>query len=101
MLQINQNETKKRKRKRNSNLRVRSRKTLELLLDEEYQATKGGTTGACYFTAAVPPSRLPIRKFCNVCGFKGIYNCTICALPYCSMKCLEIHTDTRCLKWVV
>ncbi|CAH8473497.1 unnamed protein product [Schistosoma rodhaini] len=91
---------KRRKKKRISNIRARCRKTFEILLDEEYQATKGGTTGACYFTAAVPPSRLPKRKFCNVCGFQGLYNCIVCGLPYCSRKCYEIHSDTRCMKWV-
>ncbi|OON17507.1 HIT zinc finger [Opisthorchis viverrini] len=91
---------KKKKKRRVSSMRSRGRKTLELLLDEEYQATKGGTTGPCYFTAAAPPSRLPCRKFCNVCGFKGIYNCVVCHIPYCSKKCYEIHADTRCMKWV-
>ncbi|CAH8467120.1 unnamed protein product [Schistosoma intercalatum] len=36
---------KRRKKKRISNIRARCRKTFEILLDEEYQATKGGTTG--------------------------------------------------------
>ncbi|KAF8569187.1 Zinc finger HIT domain-containing protein 1 [Paragonimus westermani] len=90
----------RKKKRRLSTVRSRGRKTLEILLDEEYQATKGGTTGPCYFTAASPPSRLPCRKFCNVCGFKGIYNCVICSIPCCSRKCFEIHTDTRCMKWV-
>ncbi|VDQ10627.1 unnamed protein product, partial [Trichobilharzia regenti] len=74
--------SKRRKKKRISNIRSRCRKTFEILLDEEYQATKGGATGACYFTAAAPATKLPIRKFCNVCGFKGLYNCMICSLPY-------------------
>ncbi|CAL8079495.1 unnamed protein product [Calicophoron daubneyi] len=91
---------RRKKRRRLTNARSRARKTLEILLDEEYQATKGGTTGPCYFTAGVPDSRLPCRKFCSVCGFKGLYNCVICGIPYCSRKCLEIHNDTRCMKWV-
>ncbi|KAA0195029.1 Zinc finger HIT domain-containing protein 1 [Fasciolopsis buskii] len=94
------NASKKKKKRRLTTTRLKTRKTLEILLDEEYQITKGGTTGPCYFTAAAPPSRLPVRKFCNVCGFKGLYNCVICSIPYCSRKCYEIHSDTRCMKWV-
>ncbi|THD24149.1 Zinc finger HIT domain-containing protein 1 [Fasciola hepatica] len=91
---------KRKKKRRLTSTRSKTRKTLEILLDEEYQLTKGGTTGPCYFTAAAPPSRLPVRKFCNVCGFKGLYSCVVCSIPYCSRKCYEIHSDTRCMKWV-
>lgn len=41
------------------------------------------------------------RYFCSVCGFKSNYTCITCGLRYCSLHCLEIHIDTRCLKWTV
>ncbi|VDD80979.1 unnamed protein product [Mesocestoides corti] len=89
------------KRKRRTIIgRAKFRKTFELLLDEEYQNTKGGQVGASYFTAAVPDSRFPPRKFCSVCGFPGLYVCVVCGTRYCSIKCRDVHNDTRCLKWV-
>ncbi|KAH9285047.1 Zinc finger HIT domain-containing protein 1 [Echinococcus granulosus] len=76
------------KRRRRTTIgRAKFKKTFELLLDEEYQATKGGQVGASYFTAAVPDSRLPPRKFCSVCGFLGAYVCVVCGSRYCSIKC--------------
>ncbi len=39
------------------------------------------------------------RKFCSVCGFASNYNCVNCGFHYCSLNCLKIHSDTRCLKW--
>ncbi|KAL5970241.1 Zinc finger HIT domain-containing protein 1 [Taenia solium] len=86
------------KRRRRTTIgRAKFKKTFELLLDEEYQATKGGQVGASYFTATVPDSRLPPRKFCSVCGFLGAYVCVVCGSRYCSIKCRDVHNDTRCL----
>jgi zinc finger HIT domain-containing protein 1 len=42
---------------------------------------------------------IPKRKFCSVCGFASNYNCVSCGFHYCSLNCLKIHSDTRCLKW--
>ncbi|KAM3185481.1 hypothetical protein ACTXT7_006288 [Hymenolepis weldensis] len=89
------------KRRRKTTIsRAKFKKTFDLLLDEEYQATKGGQIGTSYFTAAVPDTRLPPRKFCSVCGFFGPYVCVSCGSRYCSIKCRDVHNDTRCLKWV-
>ena len=49
----------------------------------------------------VPESRLPPRKLCAVCGFPSSYTCVTCGARYCSLKCLEVHQETRCLKWTV
>ncbi|XP_075584848.1 zinc finger HIT domain-containing protein 1 [Dermatophagoides farinae] len=39
------------------------------------------------------------RHFCSVCGFKSSYTCIICGFRYCSSHCLQLHVETRCLKW--
>nr|XP_027200242.1 zinc finger HIT domain-containing protein 1-like [Dermatophagoides pteronyssinus] len=39
------------------------------------------------------------RHFCSVCGFKSHYTCIVCGFRYCSTHCLQIHVETRCLKW--
>ena len=49
----------------------------------------------------VPESRLPPRKLCAVCGFPSSYTCVTCGARYCCLKCLEVHQETRCLKWTV
>ncbi|VDL95842.1 unnamed protein product [Schistocephalus solidus] len=91
---------KSRKKRRSVVGKSKFKKTFEILLEEEFQATKGGQIGPSYFTVAVPPSRLPPRKFCSVCGFLGDYVCVTCGVRFCSIRCREIHNDTRCLKWV-
>ncbi|KAF0358679.1 Zinc finger HIT domain-containing protein 1 [Gigaspora margarita] len=54
-----------------------------------------------YFTAIAGPSRYPPRKFCSVCGYLSNYSCKTCGMKYCSVKCLEIHEETRCMKYTV
>ncbi|KAL3317796.1 Zinc finger HIT domain-containing protein 1 [Cichlidogyrus casuarinus] len=90
----------KTKKKKKLIARSKSRKTFEILLDEEYQVTKGGEIKPSYFSAVPPPSRIPPRNFCSVCGFRSSYTCVNCGMRFCSIKCNEIHIDTRCMKWV-
>lgn len=54
-----------------------------------------------YWGAQAPESSFPDRHFCAVCGFFSTYTCTACGTRYCSIKCLETHKETRCLKWTV
>ncbi|CDQ99004.1 unnamed protein product, partial [Oncorhynchus mykiss] len=51
-----------------------------------------------YLSAAAPPSSLPPRLFCSVCGFPSSYTCCSCGGRYCSTRCLITHRETRCLK---
>ncbi|XP_050427153.1 zinc finger HIT domain-containing protein 1 [Adelges cooleyi] len=52
-----------------------------------------------YVSIEAPPSYLPRRIFCAVCGFPSSYTCTTCGAKYCSLSCLGTHQSTRCLKW--
>ncbi|ESN94005.1 hypothetical protein HELRODRAFT_186049 [Helobdella robusta] len=95
--ETNQQRGKKRKSKSDF-FKIRFRKNFTTLLEEE-QATVGRDC-LNYLSAAVPPSKLPERKFCSVCGFPSNYTCIQCGLRYCCVKCLSTHQDTRCLKWI-
>jgi hypothetical protein len=53
---------------------------------------------ANYVTVTAEPSQLPARHFCSVCGYIGKYSCVRCGLRYCSNRCNNHHTETRCLK---
>ncbi|KAK3022294.1 hypothetical protein RJ639_045401, partial [Escallonia herrerae] len=54
-----------------------------------------------YLRAAVGPPRSTSRRhFCTVCGFTGKYTCVRCGMRFCSVRCQNIHNDTRCLKFV-
>ncbi|KAI9300470.1 hypothetical protein BJ944DRAFT_25380 [Cunninghamella echinulata] len=52
-----------------------------------------------YFTCVAAPSKYPSRNFCSVCGFCSTYKCLRCGMKYCTVKCLNTHKETRCLKW--
>jgi len=88
--------TSKKKKKGKLEFRLRIRKTLQILLEEELSGSKGPN----YLTCAIPPSKLPERKFCAVCGFASNYTCVTCGARYCCVRCLGTHQDTRCLKMV-
>lgn len=54
-----------------------------------------------YLTAASrPPTTCSPRKFCSVCGNFAGYRCVRCSARFCSRKCLGVHTETRCLKFI-
>ena len=94
------NTSKNKKRKSKSDqFKVRLRKNFTTLLEEE-QSVPGRET-INYLTAAVPPSVLPERKFCSVCGFPSSYTCMQCGSKFCCVKCFNTHQETRCLKWIV
>uniref|UniRef100_A0A2M3ZJ66 Putative zinc finger hit domain-containing protein 1 n=1 Tax=Anopheles braziliensis TaxID=58242 RepID=A0A2M3ZJ66_9DIPT len=76
--------------------RAKYRKTFPQLLEEDKLQRPDPPN---YFSAAAPPSRLPERHFCAVCGFPSSYTCTACGTRYCCVRCLGTHQDTRCLKW--
>ncbi|CAF1188106.1 unnamed protein product [Adineta steineri] len=82
--------------------KTRFRKNLQTLLDEELGSNgdKSNETKN-YFTIIAKPSKYPSLKLCSVCGFTSQYTCQICGNLYCSLKCLDIHKDTRCLKHTV
>ena len=82
--------------------KTRFRKNLQTLLDEELGLNGEKSNGEKhYFTIVSKPSKYPPLKLCSVCGFLSQYTCHICGSLYCSLKCLDIHKDTRCLKFTV
>ncbi|XP_058875006.1 zinc finger HIT domain-containing protein 1-like isoform X1 [Acipenser ruthenus] len=99
--------SKKRKKTRGDHFKLRFRKNFQALLEEQVipQAEKtknlSVSEGPNYLTACAPPSKLPQRPFCAVCGFPSNYTCVSCGARYCCVKCLGTHQETRCLKWTV
>lgn len=82
--------------------KTRFRKNLQTLLDEELGPNgEKSEEKINYFTIAAKPSKYPAMKICAVCGFTSQYTCHTCGSLYCSLKCLDIHKDTRCLKYTV
>jgi len=73
------------------------RKNISQMIEEDIQRREDGNCR--YIAAQAPPSKLPARHFCNVCGFPSTYTCVQCGVKYCSIKCYSTHQDTRCLKW--
>ncbi|KAF8093851.1 hypothetical protein N665_0377s0060 [Sinapis alba] len=54
-----------------------------------------------YLKAAVGrPSSSSRRHFCTVCGYIAGYSCCLCGMRFCSIRCQNIHKDTRCQKFV-
>lgn len=89
----------KRKARTTEYYKQRFRKTIDQLLDEDAGADEEGEETVGYLAAQVPESRRPSRFLCAVCGFPSSYTCVTCGTKYCSLRCLETHQDTRCLKW--
>jgi len=52
-----------------------------------------------YVSIAAPAPACPPRRFCTVCGHWGVYSCSRCLMRTCSMRCMETHKETRCLKF--
>uniref|UniRef100_A0A0N5AIZ5 HIT-type domain-containing protein n=1 Tax=Syphacia muris TaxID=451379 RepID=A0A0N5AIZ5_9BILA len=94
-------ESTRRKRKlRVEHSKQRFRKNFVALMDEETLARFGDGTGReAYVNAQAPESVLPPRRFCTACGFYSKYTCQKCGAKYCSIRCRDLHEDTRCLKW--
>ncbi|XP_054880772.1 zinc finger HIT domain-containing protein 1-like [Poeciliopsis prolifica] len=89
---------KKRRKTRGDHFKQRFRKNFTTLLEEENLSERAEPN---YLSAAAPPSSLPPRLFCCVCGFPSHYTCTTCGGRYCSTRCLLTHRETRCLKWTL
>ncbi|CAG7717208.1 unnamed protein product [Allacma fusca] len=71
-------------------------KSFQMLVEEDLHLNPSGPN---YTTAEAPPSVIPKRNFCAVCGFPAPYTCVQCKAKFCQTKCLTTHRDTRCLKW--
>ncbi|KAL1495032.1 hypothetical protein ABEB36_010518 [Hypothenemus hampei] len=74
------------------------RKNFQQLVDEDRLESEMKQRPS-YMDIQCEESQLPARHFCAVCGFLGQYNCLSCGTRYCSIRCMETHVDTRCLKW--
>ncbi|XP_066140529.1 zinc finger HIT domain-containing protein 1 [Euwallacea fornicatus] len=74
------------------------RKNFQQLVDED-QSESESKRRPSYMDIQCEESQLPPRHFCAVCGFLGHYSCLSCGTRYCSIRCMETHMDTRCLKW--
>uniref|UniRef100_H3DR51 Zinc finger, HIT-type containing 1 n=1 Tax=Tetraodon nigroviridis TaxID=99883 RepID=H3DR51_TETNG len=89
---------KKKRKTRGDHFKQRFRKNFTALLEEETCRSALSPT-TCRPWA--PPSSLPPRHFCCVCGFPSHYTCPTCGGRYCSSRCLCTHRETRCLKWTL
>ncbi|XP_068244225.1 zinc finger HIT domain-containing protein 1-like [Palaemon carinicauda] len=90
------NKDRKRRTRNSEHFKQRFRKNFPILLEEEQAICPEGPN---YLTVQAPPSKRPERHLCAVCGFLAPYTCIACGSRYCSIKCLNTHQDTRCLKW--
>ena len=54
-----------------------------------------------YTAARAAPSTLsaPARQFCEICGYWGRVRCMKCATRVCSLDCMKIHDEQKCLKF--
>lgn len=93
-----QSRSRKAKRKTGEYMKAKYRKNFSQLLEDD-RSYYEETGEPCYSSAEAPESKFPERHFCAVCGFPSTYTCTSCGTRYCSIKCLGVHQDTRCLKW--
>ncbi|XP_075493152.1 SWR1 complex subunit 6 [Primulina tabacum] len=100
--QKKQNKSMKRKTRQAKaleNAKKAPRTFLELLHEANLESLPSHVP--TYLRAAVgPPSSSARRHFCTVCGFSANYTCVQCGMRFCSIRCRNIHNDTRCLKFV-
>ncbi|XP_047311686.1 SWR1 complex subunit 6 [Impatiens glandulifera] len=90
---------KTRQAKALENAKKAPRSFLELLHEANLEALPPNVPS--YLRAAVgPPNSTSRRHFCTVCGFSANYTCVRCAVRFCSIRCQNIHNDTRCQKFV-
>lgn len=76
----------------------RFNKSTHAAMDDETPSIRPKAMATSAQIAALPSSRPP-RYFCATCGFKAPYTCTRCYTRFCSVKCNEVHQETRCLKF--
>jgi len=75
-----------------------------IVAQDEVEAHKEGV--ASWTSANAGPPLLKCRRFCCVCGFEAIYECSKCATHrpspyeryYCSFRCQKLHGDSDCMK---
>lgn len=77
---------------------MKFRKTFQQLVEED-RIDAELNNRVSYLDAAAEDSKLPARHFCSVCGYKSKYVCITCGTRFCCIKCMNIHLETRCLKW--
>ncbi|XP_044758860.1 zinc finger HIT domain-containing protein 1 [Coccinella septempunctata] len=96
---LEQRSTRTKKRERTADYyQSKYRKTFEQMVEEDrIEAEKTGRVS--YLDAEARSADFAARKFCNVCGFFSKYTCVTCGIKYCSIRCMHIHQETRCLKW--
>lgn len=87
---------RKKKAKSAEYFKQKYRKTLQQLIEEDKIQRPEHPN---YSSISVGSSELPERHFCTVCGYFSKYTCVPCGARYCSVRCLNTHQDTRCLKW--
>jgi zinc finger HIT domain-containing protein 1 len=100
-LQKKQHKGSKRKTRQAKALEARKapKSFLELLQEANLESLPSHVP--TYLKAAVgPPSSSSRRYFCSVCGYIAGYNCCLCGMRFCSIRCQNIHKDTRCQKFV-
>ncbi|ODV62209.1 Vps71p ASCRUDRAFT_69033 [Ascoidea rubescens DSM 1968] len=76
-----------------------SRKTLSNYIDEE----DSPEIKKLLFdekNSSIYPKRnfynLPGKKLCSICGSSAMTKCVKCNSRYCSVKCYDVHNETRC-----
>lgn len=79
----------------------RPKKAIEsILMDEPLTLPKADTFHSVWAPpASKTPGVRPPWKLCSVCSNFGSYNCVRCGTCFCSMNCMNIHKDTKCLKF--
>ncbi|PRT53562.1 SWR1 complex subunit vps71 [Wickerhamiella sorbophila] len=74
----------------NSRRILASRRTLANHLDDDQSATQK------FLSMAARPSPYPSRPKCSICGYFSNAVCIRCGARYCSLACMNVHTETRC-----
>ncbi|KAA6353641.1 MAG: hypothetical protein EZS28_050832 [Streblomastix strix] len=93
----------KRRLTRNMQTTPKDRGKIATSLREAFQESAGlgdKQTELDFQNSFTSQSLVQPSYFCTVCGFNAPYSCVICYSRFCSIKCMEIHKDTRCLKYV-
>ncbi|CAM9443736.1 unnamed protein product, partial [Choristocarpus tenellus] len=89
------------KAKKEGRWRQQKFKSLHQVLYEVTGTLSSYPGGATAVSIEAPESKLPPRQFCSVCGYLGLYACTRCGSRFCTIRCMDQHKETRCLKFSV
>jgi zinc finger HIT domain-containing protein 1 len=79
----------------------RQSKTIEtILMDEPISLANADTFHSVWAPpASKTPGVRPPWKLCSVCSNLGAYTCVRCGSGFCCINCMNIHKDTKCLKF--